>query len=142
MTERWLPVPGFEGFYEVSDQGRVYAHARTVMRQHPTRQGARMLKPELAGPPWKKYLRVTLIVHGIRHRIKVHHLVLLAFVGPRPAGMQALHTDDDPLNNHLSNLRYGTPSENQRDRFRRAGRLRDVRDRWPASAATNQVGSK
>ncbi|NIH98089.1 hypothetical protein FHU31_005095 [Mycolicibacterium fluoranthenivorans] len=78
-----------------------------------------MLKPELAGPPWKKYLRVTLKSGERQRRIKVHHLVLLAFVGPRPPGLHALHCDDDPLNNHLSNLRYGTPSENQHDRFHR-----------------------
>lgn len=37
-----------------------------------------------------------------------------AFVGPRPFGMEVLHMDDDPTNNQLKNLRYGTHAENQR----------------------------
>lgn len=48
----------------------------------------------------------------------IHHLVLEAFVGPRPEGMEALHYDDDPTNNVLWNLRWGTPSENHFDRVR------------------------
>ena len=47
----------------------------------------------------------------------VHSLVLTAFVGPRPTGMYALHRDDDPTNNSLDNLYWGTPSENIRQCF-------------------------
>ena len=48
----------------------------------------------------------------------VHHLVLEAFVGPRPPGMSGLHRDDDPANNHVDNLYWGTSSENAFDRVR------------------------
>ena len=48
----------------------------------------------------------------------VHALVLEAFVGPRPTGMQCLHRDDDRTNNKLSNLRWGTCAENARDKIR------------------------
>ena len=44
----------------------------------------------------------------------VHSLVLTAFVAPRPEGMYALHKDDDPTNNSLDNLYWGTQSENIR----------------------------
>ena len=44
----------------------------------------------------------------------VHKLVLEAFVGPCPAGLEVLHKDDCPANNALSNLRYGTHAENMR----------------------------
>jgi hypothetical protein len=48
----------------------------------------------------------------------MHILVLEAFVGPRPAGMEGCHWDDDPTNNHLSNLRWDTRSANARDAVR------------------------
>jgi predicted XRE-type DNA-binding protein len=46
----------------------------------------------------------------------IHRLVLEAFVGPCPAGMEACHFPDrDPDNNHLENLRWGTKSDNAKD---------------------------
>lgn len=48
----------------------------------------------------------------------VHALVLNAFVGPRPKGMQCRHLDGNPDNNHISNLVWGTARENQIDRRR------------------------
>ena len=53
-----------------------------------------------------------------RKSYKVHVLVLDAFVGPRPNGMQGLHRDDDHANNNLSNLYWGTQSQNMADRLR------------------------
>jgi DNA-binding transcriptional regulator YiaG len=48
----------------------------------------------------------------------VHRLVMLAFVGPCPAGHEVRHINGDPSDNRLVNLRYGTRSENQKDRAR------------------------
>lgn len=45
----------------------------------------------------------------------LHSLVMLTFVGPRPMGFIIRHLDDDKTNNKLSNLRYGTYSENAID---------------------------
>ena len=48
----------------------------------------------------------------------VHRLVLLTFVGPRPAGMVVRHFPDrNPNNNCLSNIQYGTPKENSADQL-------------------------
>ena len=47
--------------------------------------------------------------------IAVHILMLEAFVGPRPPGLDACHKDDDGLNNVLSNLRWDTKSANAID---------------------------
>jgi hypothetical protein len=55
---------------------------------------------------------------GPRRRRYTHGLVLETFVGPRPVGQECLHDDGDPLNNHLSNLRWGTHAENMADRVR------------------------
>mgnify|MGYP002780477625 CR=1 FL=1 len=54
-------------------------------------------------------------VKGVLHY--VHTLVLEAFVGPCPPGMECRHFPDrDPTNNNLTNLSWGTRSRNQRDR--------------------------
>jgi hypothetical protein len=49
------------------------------------------------------------------HR-KVHHLVLEAFIGPRPDGFEACHGNGDPTDNRVENLRWGTHEENHDDR--------------------------
>lgn len=49
-------------------------------------------------------------------QFRVHRLVLIAFVSKPPAGMQCRHLDGNKDNNHLDNLRWGTPKENAKDR--------------------------
>jgi hypothetical protein len=56
---------------------------------------------------------------GKRYYLLVHRLILLAFVGPCPPGMEARHVyNPDPRDNRLINLAWGTPKENQADRLR------------------------
>ena len=50
---------------------------------------------------------------------KVHRLVLKAFVGPCPKGMECRHLDGNQTNNNLNNLRWGTRQENMDDKKRR-----------------------
>lgn len=73
---------------------------------------------------WRKLNAVTrekgyLHVHLSRGRSDraalVHHLVLEAFVGKRPPGMECRHLDGNPQNNRLENLKWGTAKENCRD---------------------------
>jgi HNH endonuclease/NUMOD4 motif len=124
MNERWMPVaePGFS-IYEVSDHGRVRSVDRTTPYRGSTRfyQG-RLLSPssDFSGNGRQMVLLYSDSDSGLPRRVarKVHHLVLEAFVGPRPEGMEALHWDDDPSNNHLINLRWGTHSENVHDSVR------------------------
>lgn len=104
MTEeRWLPVVGREGLYEVSDFGGVWSIL-----------SGKMLK-SWPRPP-RGYLTVKFGHRG--RNVSVHKLVLEAFVGPCPEGMECLHENDDPLDNRLSNLRWGTRTENLEDRVR------------------------
>lgn len=64
------------------------------------------------------YRAVDLSRPGERRKFYVHRLVLLAFVGPCPEGLETRHLDGNPANNRLENLRYGTPAENGQDRVR------------------------
>lgn len=53
-----------------------------------------------------------------KHKRYVHRLVLEAFVGPCPDGMECCHRDGNPQNNALSNLYWGTKSQNEADKAR------------------------
>jgi hypothetical protein len=65
------------------------------------------------------HLRVNIKYDGGKTRTRyVHNLILEAFVGPCPPGMECCHHDGDPTNNRLSNLRWGTRLENMDDQAR------------------------
>ena len=103
MAESWLPVVGRET-YEVSDHGRV----RNALRGN-------ILKPQKAG---SRGTHLVVQMGANQPKRYVHHLVLEAFVGPRPEGLMALHYDDDYMNNHVGNLYWGTLSQNTLDSVR------------------------
>ena len=113
-TEEWRPVPGWEGLYEISDHGRVRSLERTVV----SKRGARRTFPSVIR---KRQIDsrgrelVGLSRDGRQISLALPALVALAFLGPRPEGKQVAHGDGNPLNNHISNLRYATPSENAHD---------------------------
>lgn len=104
--ERWLPVVGFKGRYEVSDRGRV----RSLHWGEP-----RVLAPS---PHPGGYVLYHLYLDGKRKAVTAHRAVMEAFVGPRPKGMQIRHKDGLRQNNKLSNLSYGTPQQNADDKHR------------------------
>lgn len=114
MGERWLPVPGYEGIYEVSDEGRVRSLPR-VDAQGGMRR-LRMFHPSRMDR-WG-HLGVKLRRDGVIKSYYVHRLVLEAFVGPCPPGMEGCHWNDVPDDNRLSNLRWATKSENRLDSVR------------------------
>jgi hypothetical protein len=122
MIERWIPILGFEGCYEVSSLGRV----RSLGRVNGTgyfRKGA-VLKI-FFGPDG--YGRLVLMQNGIRRSVAVHEIVLEAFFGPRPNGMVTRHLDGDRSNNVPSNLLWGTHAENEADKIRHGTLLRGAR---------------
>ena len=114
--EKWNPVPDYEGLYSVSDRGRVRSHDRRVWDSNGWwRQiHGRVLSP---GRLYNGYLLCVFSVDSVRKNYRVHHLVLEAFVGPRPAGMEARHLDGNPQNNQLKNLQWGTKKQNGADKI-------------------------
>jgi len=102
--ERWLPVVGHEGWYEVSDWGnikRVKGAAWTFV--------GRPLKSHLDS--WG-YRRAGICENGKMYTVKVHRVVAAAFIGPCPKDKQVNHKNGDKANNHVENLEYMTQSEN------------------------------
>lgn len=59
-------------------------------------------------------------------RLRIHHAVLLAFVGKRPEGAEARHLNDEPDDNRSENLVWGTRRENMADRIRNGIQRRGV----------------
>jgi hypothetical protein len=104
--EEWRPVVGFEGWYEVSDLGRV---RRAASGPH-TRVGY-VLKP-VRLPSGRLMLHLSAGGRRYRNR-KIHHLVALAFIGPRPPGCGINHVDGDVTNNRATNLEWVTQRENE-----------------------------
>lgn len=58
------------------------------------------------------------MVNGKSWQPYIHRLVLEAFVGPCPPGLEGCHNDGNPTNNCISNLRWGTPASNAADRIK------------------------
>jgi hypothetical protein len=132
--EEWRPVPGFADRYEVSSLGRVRAIYASFRNSH---RFGRFLKP------WRSnrtgHLRVSLWTADRKETKKyVHVLVLTAFVGPCPPGLESLHDDNNAGNNKLSNLKWGTPKENAADQLRHGTRARGVKN-GHAKLTENQV---
>ena len=103
--ENWKPVVGYEGFYEVSDLGRV----RNIKNRKNTFVG-RIRKP---GFDKDGYHQMVLSKPGKRYSTRIHRLVLSNFIGPCPKGLQINHIDGNKGNNRLDNIEYVTPSENR-----------------------------
>lgn len=112
--EAWLPIVGYEGYYEVSDRGEVRSLSRTIVRSDgATRIKIGMIRRQFTNK--KGYKLVTLLKNGEPKTRQVHRLVLEAFVGPCPEGMEACHGPGGPGDNRISNLRWDTQKENRRD---------------------------
>lgn len=105
-SEVWRSVVAYEGLYEVSDQGRVRSLPRAGTR-------GIVLSPDI--PKRGGYPSVRLSRDGRKVHRAVHSLVITAFVGPRPPGLECRHGNGDPTDNRLANLTWGTSTENAYD---------------------------
>jgi hypothetical protein len=111
-TERWLPVPGYEGFYDASSLGRIRSIRHMTSRGW---RGGQILKQFTDSDG---YYRVNLSRLGVVRSIPVHILVLLAFAGPPGPGQEARHGPAGKLVNAITNLSWGTKLEQAEDKRR------------------------
>lgn len=124
--EIWKAIPSLPN-YEASSHGRVRNIKTGTIRKN-------QLKKESG----REYL-------GFKKKILVHHLVAEAFHGKRPEGMVVDHIDRNRRNNHSSNLRYATPTQNNWNTMHRVkfrGVSQDARPnkgkRWRAALRINK----
>lgn len=119
MAETWRPVPGYEGHYEVSDQGRVRSTARRLRFVSKSgREAFRLTRPRILAQQVTNagYALVQLHLDNGRRACAVHSLVAAAFIGPRPGGLDVCHGNGDRLDNRAANLRYDTRAANHADK--------------------------
>lgn len=107
-TEHWLPVPGFEGIYEVSDMGSVRSLPRIDASGH--RRSGRLLRPGFVPDGYPTYV---LCKPGIPKRCySAHRLVALAFLENPEGKPHVNHKDGNKKNPALTNLEWATVREN------------------------------
>lgn len=109
MEEVWEDIPEYEGFYKVSNLGRVKSLPRNgtiqqerIMINKITKQG---------------YVTVHLRKLGVSKYLKIHRLVALTFLNNPENKPQVNHKDGNKENNNLSNLEWMTVSENVQHAF-------------------------
>ena len=103
--EQWRDVIGFEDLYEVSNHGQIRSKKTNAIKKLTFRKKEN--RPYLG--LWKN------------NKVKIckpHRLVLEAFVGKCPKGLEGCHNDGNTLNNHINNLRWDTPKNNHADKIK------------------------
>ena len=120
MTEAWKDIPGYEGYYQASTFGKIRSldklitqigrWGELVTRKYPGKTF--IFKPHAKDSDYYS-------VRFNNKRFSVHTLILLTFKGPMPIDCDVIrHLDGKPFNNELTNLSYGTFSDNVIDIYR------------------------
>ncbi len=106
LAENVKDIPGFEGVYSATDDGRVYSHSRVVKAAYG--------KTQLRKGRWlKAKINQGRVFYNIGAKwTSAHRIIAITFI-PNPDNKpQINHIDGNPLNNHVSNLEWCTQSEN------------------------------
>ena len=94
---KWLPIPGYEGFYEASTSGLIWRVKSQIVS---------------AGSIRKGYRATRLYKNGIGKGFQVHRLILMTHGRMPQKGEQCNHIDENKSNNAIDNLEWCTPAEN------------------------------
>lgn len=117
----YAPAVGYLG-YDVATDGSIWSYWGPGGKHEGSLQITRKplsLNSKIAGYPV-----VGLKTSKGKHRVvPVHLLVLAAFIGPRPDGMEACHRNGDRGDARLGNLRWGSRKSNHRDQYRHGTRI-------------------
>ena len=110
--EIWRDIENYEGFYQVSNQGRIKSLDRYVNSKNGSVQlkKGKILKPNIDNGG---YLGVSLQFNSKVKFVRIHRLVAITFI-PNPNNLPiVLHKDDNPANNNVDNLKWGTHQDNK-----------------------------
>lgn len=123
-NEIWKDVYGYEGYYIISNLGRIRSVDRVINGgrwgfEHRKGHDIKHKIDKREGRPMVK-----LHLDGIRKLRQLAVILLESFVCPRPIGMVACHNDGNPMNNDLSNLRWDTPKGNSADAIKHGTQVR------------------
>lgn len=136
--ENWKDVIGYEGYYQVSDLGRVRSLDRFFDCLNPLTGEKSISKGKiLKSRENVGYMYINLCVHDVRKGHRIHRLVADAFI-PNPEGKtQVNHKNGIKIDNRLFNLEWSTPSENGLHAY--ANGLSDIVNRKKVKCIDNNM---
>jgi hypothetical protein len=117
-TETWLDIPGWTGYYQVSNLGRVRSVERTIIRADGKKKTFQSKVLANTMNQKRGYQQVSLSKENTRTTTYVHRLVAVAFLGNFSETSEVCHNDGDKTNNNIANLRWDTRSGNAADKLR------------------------
>lgn len=119
--EYWKNIYGYEKIYQVSNFGRI-KRLPTVIQRRINKTIFNQNVPgkilSVKGKCAKVYPMINLCKNGKFTPRTIHSIVAETFLGVLPLGQHVCHIDGNPLNSHVSNLRYDTPTGNASDRIK------------------------
>lgn len=116
MCEVWKDIPGYEGFYQVSNIGRVKSLDRVVI----DRNGRHMkYKGVLLTPQYNEfgYQKIMLMMSRKGRTFKIHQLVAMTFIENKENHPCVNHKDGNKENNSVDNLEWCTFGENNKHAY-------------------------
>jgi len=125
MEEVWKDIPGYEGRYQASTEGRikVLGHYETHYNHRLGHEVTTFRKERILRPGrFNKYGHVSVVLGWKTPGKPVHRIIALTFLGPCPKGLVVCHNNGNPTDNRLENLRYDTLAENAADIYRQHGK--------------------
>ncbi len=135
MKEVWKDIPGYEGYYQVSNKGRIRSLDRIKIIK------GQILKQMDNGRGYKK---VTLCKNGRYKQTYAHRLVGKVFLDNEENKRTINHKDGDKSNNKVNNLEWATYSENERHKLLNNGRkitfeqAKEIRKKYNTGEYTQQ----
>lgn len=146
MTELWGDIAGFEGFYQVSNQGRIKSLTRRIVRS----DGIEIvIKERIRAHTLNAngYPRLNLCREGVNYGLEIHRLVAIAFVSNPNNLRHVNHKDKNPQNNNDWNLEWVTNRENATHKFIGTGKTSkypgvsysEGRKKWVAQCQLNGI---
>jgi hypothetical protein len=111
--EIFLPILGYEDYYEISNLGNVKSKKRIIYKKNGAKQVVleRILNPTIGS---HGYYSVGLCKYNVRKTKPIHHLVAESFLKHKVEGHKFVinHIDENKLNNRIENLEIVTKRDN------------------------------
>ncbi len=115
--EIWKDIIGYEGLYQVSNTGIIRSMDRICKYKNSYRKRKSQIIKPCKKSKWG-HSQVSLCKDGIITSLAPHRLVAIAFI-PNPNNLPLVcHNDNDPTNNHITNLYWGTYDDNMKQMIR------------------------